>query len=47
MMAQLQLGNIEEQLKVKPFITLWEPACGAGCMVLAYACVMSQRQQHA
>ncbi|WP_336699740.1 N-6 DNA methylase [Pantoea dispersa] len=42
MMAQLQLGNIEEQLKVKPFITLWEPACGAGCMVLAYASVMME-----
>lgn len=41
-MAQLQLGNIEEQLKVKPFITLWEPACGAGCMVLAYASVMME-----
>lgn len=42
MMAQLQLGNIEKQLEHKPFITLWEPACGSGCMVLAYANVMME-----
>lgn len=26
----------------KPFITLSEPACGAGCMVLAFADVLNQ-----
>jgi type I restriction-modification system DNA methylase subunit len=37
MMARLQLGVVAEQFRDKPFITLSEPACGAGCMALAFA----------
>ncbi|AUX71603.1 hypothetical protein [Erwinia pyrifoliae] len=42
MMAQLQLGNVEEQFRDKPFITLSEPTCGAGCMALAFASVLRE-----
>ncbi|CAD5731204.1 Uncharacterised protein [Escherichia coli] len=37
MMAQMQLGNVKALFDNKPFITLREPACGAGSMVLAVA----------
>ena len=39
LMAQVTYG---EELKMlnKPFITVWEPACGAGGMVLAFVKVM-------
>ncbi len=40
MMAQLQLGDVKAVFEDKPFITLSEPACGAGCMVLAFAEVL-------
>lgn len=36
-MACLQLGDMKTLFQSKPFITLREPACGAGCMVLAFA----------
>ena len=39
MMAEMIYGNDLENLE-KPFITLSEPACGAGGMVLAFARVM-------
>ncbi|AXF77440.1 N-6 DNA methylase [Erwinia tracheiphila] len=42
MMAQLQLGRVEECFRDKTFITLSEPACGAGCMVLAFASVLRE-----
>ncbi|AYZ18711.1 MULTISPECIES: N-6 DNA methylase [Klebsiella] len=42
MMAQLQLGDVKTMFDEKPFITLSEPACGAGCMVLAFADVLNQ-----
>lgn len=42
MMASLQLGDIRETFCGKPFITLREPACGAGCMVLAFADVLRE-----
>ncbi|WP_437890434.1 SAM-dependent DNA methyltransferase [Phytobacter sp. V91] len=42
MMARLQLGVVEEQFRDKPFITLSEPACGAGCMALAFAWVLRE-----
>ena len=42
MMAQISLGDADALFKEKPFITLAEPACGAGCMVLAYADVLNQ-----
>ncbi|EJU2553335.1 SAM-dependent DNA methyltransferase, partial [Escherichia coli] len=37
MMAQMQLGNVKVLFENKPFITLSEPACGAGSMILAMA----------
>lgn len=42
MMARMQLGKVEENFRNKPFITLSEPACGAGCMILAFASVLSE-----
>jgi type I restriction-modification system DNA methylase subunit len=42
MMAKLQLGRIEDLFRDKPFITLSEPACGAGCMSLAFASVLRE-----
>ena len=42
MMAQLQLGDVDETMVKKPFISLSEPACGAGCMILAFADVLNQ-----
>ena len=42
MMAQISLGDVDTVFKDKPFITLAEPACGAGCMVLAYADVLNK-----
>jgi len=42
MMAQISLGDVDTIFRDKPFITLAEPACGAGCMVLAYADVLNQ-----
>lgn len=41
MMASMQLGDASDLFTHKPFITLAEPACGAGCMVLAFADVMA------
>jgi type I restriction-modification system DNA methylase subunit len=40
MMARMQLGNVADNFADKPFITLSEPACGAGCMALAFATVL-------
>lgn len=34
MMAEMQMFGIEERIKEKGFITLSEPACGAGVMVI-------------
>jgi len=42
MMAQMQLGRPVELFRDKPFITFAEPACGAGAMTLAFACVLRQ-----
>ncbi|MFP1908377.1 N-6 DNA methylase [Lonsdalea quercina] len=42
MMAKIQLGDVNKVFKQRPFIMLSEPACGAGCMVLAYADVLNQ-----
>ncbi|WP_293546387.1 N-6 DNA methylase [Pluralibacter sp.] len=43
LMARLTAGNPREQLKDKPFITLHEPAAGAGSMVIAFAEVMAEQ----
>ncbi|MDP9897421.1 hypothetical protein J2W32_006514 [Variovorax boronicumulans] len=37
LMAQLTCGDVRAQVEESGFITLMEPACGAGCMVLAQA----------
>lgn len=42
MIARMQLGKVEENFRNKPFITLSEPACGAGCMALAFASVLRE-----
>lgn len=35
LMAGMQLGDAAERLQSTPFLTLYEPACGAGAMVVA------------
>lgn len=35
LMANMQFANMTEMLKSKPFVTMSEPTCGAGGMVLA------------
>lgn len=42
MMAKVQLGDVSKVFEQRPFIMLCEPACGAGCMVLAYADVLNR-----
>jgi len=42
MMAQISYGDALESME-KPFIKLEEPACGAGCMILAFAKVMQSK----
>ncbi|TNH43530.1 N-6 DNA methylase [Photorhabdus luminescens] len=39
-MAKMQLSDVEQRLTRQPFFTLYEPACGAGCMVIAAAEVL-------
>ncbi len=34
MMAEMQFSHLDELLKEKPFVTVSEPACGAGGMIL-------------
>lgn len=41
-MASMQLGDISTLFRNKPYITLREPACGAGCMVLAFADILNR-----
>jgi hypothetical protein len=41
MMAEMQLGDASELIADKGFITLLEPACGAGGMVIAAADVLA------
>lgn len=36
MMARMHFENIKEQLKVKSFVSVSDPACGAGSMVMAF-----------
>lgn len=42
MMAQMTLGDMVEQCKTQEFITVQEPACGAGGMVIAVADALKQ-----
>ncbi|MBD1228748.1 N-6 DNA methylase [Xenorhabdus griffiniae] len=43
MMAEMQLQDVSARLQEKPFVTLYEPACGAGCMTLAAAEVLREQ----
>lgn len=43
LMADLVHGGMIDELSGKPFITLQEPACGAGGMVIAFAEAMLER----
>ncbi len=40
LMAQMNLTGVDDIIKERGYITLGEPACGAGCMVLAAANVI-------
>ena len=42
LMADLSFSELNKLLKVKPFVTLSEPASGSGGMVLAYASTMAE-----
>ncbi|WP_340618801.1 N-6 DNA methylase [Xenorhabdus entomophaga] len=43
MMAEMQLQDVSARLQEQPFVTLYEPACGAGCMTLAAADVLREQ----
>ncbi|WP_431022174.1 N-6 DNA methylase [Erwinia rhapontici] len=43
MMAELQLGDIDNILIEKPFVTVCEPACGSAGMLLAIAEVIKEK----
>ena len=43
MMAEVSFNSVENDLKTKPFITVSEPACGAGGMIIALSEVMLER----
>jgi type I restriction-modification system DNA methylase subunit len=42
-MAALQLSDVSDLLKTQPFVTVHEPCCGAGCMMLAAAEVLREQ----
>jgi len=43
MMAEMQLGELDRMLKEKPFVTVYEPACGSAGMLLAIAEVVREK----
>lgn len=43
MMAEMQLGDLDRLLKEKPFVTVYEPACGSAGMLLAIAEVVREK----
>ncbi len=43
MMAEMQLGDIDTLLVEKPFLTVYEPACGSAGMILAIAEVVREK----
>ncbi|KMJ46193.1 integrase [Xenorhabdus khoisanae] len=43
MMAEIQLQDVSARLQDQPFVTLHEPACGAGSMTLAAADVLREQ----
>lgn len=42
--AKMQMGNLAEQIKDKSIITISDPACGAGGMLIAAALEVKQQQ---
>lgn len=40
MMAKLQFTGLEQKLQTQPFVTISEPGCGAGGMMIAAAVEM-------
>nr|WP_159465730.1 N-6 DNA methylase [Scandinavium goeteborgense] len=43
MMAQMNFTGTGRKLREQPFVTFYEPACGAGCMALSFAAVMEEK----
>ena len=43
MMAEINFVDLEKHLNEKDFITLSEPCCGSGGMIIAYAETMKNR----
>ena len=44
LMARMNMGSVIETLKTQPFITVSEPACGAGGMILALVKVITEQK---
>ncbi|WP_230400802.1 N-6 DNA methylase [Plesiomonas sp. ZOR0011] len=44
LMAQISAGNVTQRLEHEPYITLHEPAVGAGSMVIAFAEAMADQR---
>jgi type I restriction-modification system DNA methylase subunit len=42
-MAQMTFQGAGQKLREQPFITLYEPACGAGCMALSFAAILAEK----
>ena len=43
MMAEICFSDIEKQLEERDFITLSEPCCGSGAMIIAYAQTLKEQ----
>lgn len=43
LIAELQLGDVVPLLETQPFLTIYEPACGAGAMVIAMTQALDAR----
>ena len=43
LISELNCGDLDEQLKNKAFVSLSEPACGSGSMIVAFAEVMRSK----
>lgn len=42
-MSEINIGDIEHQLEEKDFVTLLEPCCGSGGMIIAYAETLKEK----
>lgn len=43
LMAEMQVGDLEQHFDTKPFVTVYEPACGAGAMLVAISQALKSR----